>query len=330
MSRRPLPRALHAFTVAALTLSLAACGQTMGTRTGAQETTVQAPTPAPVNPNDVLRAEVQREDRVYRTSARLLTAGVDYCPSNISLDPGFTVWNAYYYGEGNRALLESAYALSGQTQIRALAPWIGQQGYDLRVGDTLTAVGGTALPSGVGAAEVYNSALITDLADEVVELTIQRGGEALQGQVQAQLICFFLFEPLSSERIESTVNGEVIAISDGLYRLADTDPLLAAILAQEIATALQAGPDLPPAAPQFAQLDAQFGVSAGQTYRDTIAMDLLARAGLDPAQVGRMWTLIGQQPPATVSERWAQPMTPQRQTWLQQTAERAAQSASGL
>ncbi len=311
----------------AFSAAVAACAPQIAQRPIPSETP-QPPPSAPVNPGDVLRAEVQREDRIYRVSAQLLTSGVDYCPSNISLDPGFTVWNDLFYGESNRTLLQGQYNLSAATQIRALAPWVSREGYDLRVGDTIGAVGGVPVPTDDTATTVYNNALINDLADEVVELTIVRGGAALQGQVQAKLICFFLFEPLSSPRIDSTVTQDTIAISDGLYGLATTDPLLAAILAQEIARALQAGPDLPPPAPQFAQLDQQFGISTGQSYRDAVAMDLLGRAGIDPGQVAQLWTLMGQQDPATLADQWNQPISPARLTWLTQTAQRAAQGAN--
>ncbi len=325
-----IPRLTRAAVVALATLLLSSCASDSGWSSAG----LDLGRFRELNAFDTL---MQRQDRVYRLIAPLLTKNTPLCDSAARPLLGFTAKNRYSYPMELRAAAESRLKLGGALQVVQVLDGSGAQRAGLRRGDVLLAIEGQALPQGAQA-ETEAARMMAPLMHGASRLSVRlsRGGRTKTFKVPLTPACAFSAEIGNAPHVNAYSDGRRIMLTAGMLdTLSDAE--VTAILAREIAhgalgharimqmssTLTGVIDALLPPRPDLTAFAGSAGIRPMEPgldlEADRVALTMLARAGSDPALLLQTLARLAQTQPATVTSGYTalHPWTTERAAMMQ-------------
>lgn len=173
----------------------------------------------------------------------------------------------------------------------------------LRQDDTVTAIGGIAMPRGLpdiastAQLEALNAAIAALPPGEPVEIVAMRAGAPVRLRVVAVPACRTRYELRIADGFDARANGDLVQLTSKYLDTVD-DSLLPAVIAHELAhNILRHAARLDAAGAQFG-LASGFGRNVGlfrqtEIEADILSVHLLARAGYPLEIAARFWREVG-------------------------------------
>lgn len=291
-SRRLLPAALALALVAGLT----GCGQASGgpasAATGVDDAASQR-----------LTALTALDQRVARVAQRLSEANVELCPA-VRLAAGWALHSASQYSNELRPLVQSRFGLRGDLPgVLSAPPGSAAAEADLREGDLIVAVNGTALDPGPARTRPAFEGLAANiavldraLAAGATRLDIDRGGQARSVTVQPHRACGYEVQLNPSDELNARADGRRLFISTALAGFTQSDDELALILGHELAHHVlrhRTWSDVGGAGREANDAAAVSGAGDKETQADRVGLFLTARAGYDTRIAPAFWRRFG-------------------------------------
>ncbi|GAC1410903.1 MAG: hypothetical protein NVSMB6_11780 [Burkholderiaceae bacterium] len=310
--------------VLAVALVLAGCVTTPPASTSAAAPSDLSPVQAPTTVVDTaeqaaLKARVILQDRLYRVAAPLLVNNTELCRGNARKLLGFTAKNKYSFTSEYVDAAEQSLGLGDRLHIMAVLAGSGAARAGLRPGDILLAVDEKPMPLGPNAERLAASILgpIVNTRSSV-KLSMVRGGTPLTTTVPLTLACAFGIELGNADNVNAYADGHRIMVTRGMMNFVRNDTELAYVIAREMAhSALGHAGRMRMSATLGSIIDNLIRVHPDLTATggmggvkpfpqevdaaaDTLALYMLARAGVDIDGASRFWERLALQYPVTV------------------------------
>lgn len=211
-------------------LALAACASTPD-----REPAPVTKGPTPVSVTGGLAKYMDERARVERVGFRLRKAAASDCAerNQTKLDIGLVVWSlANFQNPDDRARLSGDFALTNAVTVALPVDGAPAASAGVARGAIITHVNGEAIGEGKGATERYIARTATAAKQGAVRLTFQDGNTAT---VTPDNVCEFPTLLVRSPDINAAADGNVLAITSGLFELTQSDDEVALILGHELA-----------------------------------------------------------------------------------------------
>jgi Zn-dependent protease with chaperone function len=252
-------------------------------------------------PSKLFAAIAQADLRLERIGYRLTTANASAC-HDLAPAAGMVVRSLREYAPDYREQARDALGFETPIVIEAIIAGSPAADAGLAVGDGLIAVEDRAAPHDVP--DAHAPAALDDLdaaillldflpIDALGRLTIRRHGTDFPLRIAAKASCRSHFALVLGGNLISDADGSTVRIGAPLVERLD-DAGLAVIVAHELAHNILGHPAERRRLDLRDGIAGEFGRSAKITLQqedeaDRLSVHLLARAGYDPASVGRFW-----------------------------------------
>lgn len=210
-------------------LALAACASTPERATPV----TKGPTPASVTGG--LAKYMEQRARVERVGFRLRKAAASDCAERkqTKADIGLVVWSlANFQNPEDRARLTNDFNLTNAVTVALAVDGAPAASAGIRDGAILTHVNGEPIGEGKGATERYIARTNIAAKQGAVRLKFEGGDEVA---VTPDTVCEFPTLLVRSPEINAAADGNVLAITSGLFELTGGDDDVALILGHELA-----------------------------------------------------------------------------------------------
>jgi Zn-dependent protease with chaperone function len=224
---------------------------------------------------DALR---QADARVAAIAWRLQTANVASCPNVVPL-AGFSIETLDQYQVAERREAAAKLGLHDRPQVSAVAPDSAAAKAGLKVGDDILAVNDAPTPRTRGRRPSYDTtaaavaAVAKALAAPPAKLTLADRTLMLTGDSG----CASDVQLVPDTQLDASADGHYVQISGPMYEFAEDESELAFVIAHELAHNIYPEAKRVPGSGKGQRL-AEFAA-------DRFAIDMMARAGYDPARV---------------------------------------------
>lgn len=311
------------------------------------------------------QVQQDRQQRLTDLSWPLRRDGAALCGDKVTAGFGFSFDSSGRYEPGERAAIRSALGVGLLPTVTTVASGGPADHAGIRPGDILTHVGRYRLNEGeAGVEQGYRwLAEFTSGAPPypAVPVRFERNGEARIQELVPDVVCEYPVVLVESDAINAYADGSAAYLTNGMMRFTESDEELQVVIAHELAHNLEGhltdlkknmvvGGLLGLAADILLEgatgvdtggVLTAAGLSAGaQAYSqdfereaDYVGMYLLARAGVDTAEVARFWRRMAVEHSDSIrnDHRSTHPSTPERFVRLDATHEEImAKSAEGL
>ncbi len=210
-------------------LALAAC-----TTTPEREAPVTSSRPSPSVTGGLAKYMDERA-RVERVGFRLRKAAASDCAERkqTKLDIGLVVWSlANFQNPEDRARLAGDFELTNAVTVALAVDGAPASTAGVGKGTIITHVNGEPVGEGKGATERYIARAATAAKQGVVRLKMKDVNEAA---ITPDTVCEFPTLLVRSPDINAAADGNVLAITSGLFELTNSDDEVALILGHELA-----------------------------------------------------------------------------------------------
>ena len=311
------------------------------------------------------QVEQDRWQRLADLSWPIRRAGADLCGKDVAADFGFAFDSLERYDRRDRPALRAAVGIQSQPTVTTVVRGGPADHADIRPGDVLTHVGRFRLSDGEAGVEQGYRRLAEFTSGSppfpAVPVRLERDGEAFVQEVVPELACAYPVVLAASDAINAFADGSTAYITTGMMRFTESDEELQIVIAHELAHNLEghltdrkknmaAGGLLGLAADLL--IAGTTGVDTGgvltvaglaagsraysqdfEREADYVGMYLLARAGVETAQVPRFWRRMAVESPGGIQNDHlaTHPSTPERFVLLDEAREEiAAKREAGL
>lgn len=307
----------------------------------------------------------ERRQRLADLSWPLRRDGAALCGDRVTAGFGFSFDSSGRYEPGERAAIRSALGVGPLPTVTTVVSGGPADHADIRPGDVLTHVGRYRLNEGEAGVEQGYRWLAEFASGQppypAVPVRFERGAEVHIQELVPDLVCDYPVVLVESDAINAYADGSAAYLTNGMVRFTESDEELQVVIAHELAHNLEGhltdrrknmavGGLLGLAADVLlsratgvntAGVLTGAGLSAGaQAYSqdfereaDYVGMYLLARAGLDTAEVARFWRRMAVEHAGSIDNdhRSTHPSTPERFVRLDAAHEEiTAKRAEGL
>lgn len=246
-----------------------------------------------------LRALADADARLVAIGRKLAMGGAGLCGGHVA-NPGWTIEDIEQFAPDLRARVRDALTVGEAPTIVSIEPGSAAAKADIRAGDQLLAIGGTAIPAKPSPRairarqDLVEAAAARGLAAGPATIRIRRGADVVTLIVPPEPGCAteFLIGRGRGLRAASS-NGVRVVVSTEIMDFASDDDELALVMAHEMAHNIlghnRGGP-----AQRIAGAD-RSGAKGKDREReaDRWALYLMARAGYDPGVAPGFWRRWG-------------------------------------
>ncbi len=224
------------FTALALSLALAACS----TPTTRQASVAADLTAEEKRAQQALHVErvVSYQVRLEQIGTPLLKSALPFCEGRRTGYLGMRVDNIDAWSGDYRFVARDVLKLDHALKVTLVTPGSPAAQAGLQLGDLLLSVNGQAALAGPGATEDFNqliSAAVQDGQAGSIRLEVSRNKHPTYIDIRPQPMCDYPIHVLMSNSINAFADGEMIVVTSGLMRFAESDGEIALVLAHEIA-----------------------------------------------------------------------------------------------
>jgi hypothetical protein len=330
MKKNTMPPIVYKLLPLGLSVLLSAC---VTVPTNAPQTPAQSAQNMPAAPTifsrmtetqqqTTLRTQIAQQDLLYRIAAPLLTNNTPLCQNNARNLLGFTAKNKYSFPPD---YVEAAQALGfgDELQITGILPESGAAKSGLQHGDLLISAASKRIPKGKDAerqAGMMLGPIVTGRTP--IQLTVSRKGTHKTTTVPLTLACAFNIELGNTDNVNSYADGRRILVTRGMLKFAKSDEELAYVIAKEmahnalghatkqrqVATIGGVIDNLMRMQPEAITQAGTAGIrpytEALDTESDTVALYMLARAGVNIDNAAAFWRRLATEYPANVANSY--------------------------
>ena len=295
---------------------------------------------------------VAYQAQLEQVAAPLLQAALPFCEGQESGYIGARVDNIDAWSAGYQMIARDVLQLDQALKVTMVTPDSPARRAGLQVGDLLLSVNGRATIAGQGAVKDYNQLIRTAMrkgSASHIRLQVSRGGQELSIEVRPQPMCNYTVHVLMNNAINAFATGELIAVTSGLIRFAESDGEIAMVLAHEIAhnsmEHIEAKVHNAQMASVFDIIAAAYGVNTQGMFAkmgansfskdfereaDYLGMYIMARAGVSVDGLDDFWRRMAAEDPASNRDSIfrTHPISAERTLALRQTMEEIAAKRS--
>lgn len=242
------------------------------------------------------------DERVATLAHRLAVASADFCAEREYL-AGLTVHHLSQYDPSSRQGLQRELALGVEPQVLALAATGPAEMAGLRVGDAILSIDGQDLnffpidhPMSVEPINTLQSLIDAAFEDGFARLIVETEGTERAVEIEAELGCRSKFYVLPSSKLNARADGMNVVVTSSLILFVQNDDELAAALAHELAHNVLRHRSRIAQASRLLENDrrafSRF-LRSTESDADLLSLELLQRAGYDPAAAISLWKRLG-------------------------------------
>ncbi|HBD12210.1 MAG TPA: hypothetical protein DCZ13_08690 [Porticoccaceae bacterium] len=286
------------------------------------------------------RIYLQRESRINDLAWQLRTDTLDLCPNHIGRSIGMVIADTSALKPADRDMLVDVYGSKKGVLVTHVMKDGPASAAGIQKGDFITKIDGTVIPE-TRAAASYIRAITPQMRAEAsgpVVIKLDRKGKPLTIEVKPQLVCTFPAILTREDSLNAYADGDRIYITTGMYRFAQSDQDLQAVIAHEFAHNSEGhlekkmgnyllGSILDVAAAVYGiNTQGVFGQAGAGLYSkdfereaDYVGMYYLARSSIDTANVRSFWRRMAVEHPGGIREHYqsTHPSTAERWANLQ-------------
>lgn len=261
-----------------------------------------AATPAPAQDDAGLEMLRTADLRLASIGYRLSAGAAALCDRH---EPGLGIQlhTLAQYGPAARPRVRAHFGFAGTVAVEGVVPGSPADRAGLKQDDTVTAIGGVALPAeSPGDASTAQLAALHDAiaalpAERPVEVAVLRAGKPLRLRIVPVPACRTRYELRIADAYDARANGDLVQITSK-YLEETPEDLLPALIAHELSHNILRHRERLEAAGAGFGLASGFGRNVGlfrqtEIQADILAVHLLARAGYDPAIAARFRREMG-------------------------------------
>jgi len=290
------------------------------------------------------RSLMEDQNHLHEVSYPIMAGAAAFCGEEIRSSVGMYFANLSFFQEDYREAAANLYGLGDSPQITHVSSGSPADQGGLQSGDVLTAIGGTAVPTGDRAiAEIAEMWEEKVRPGEPAVFTVLRGGSELQLEVTPLEVCDYPVLAVTSSAVNAFADGEKIGITRGMLRFARDDRELAVVISHELAHNVMKhvgaqrqnvliGSVLDILASTVIGVSTRgiFGNAAAQAYSkefeaeaDYVGLYIMTEAGLEIDDAPYFWRRMAAEHPGSIKENHASthPATPERFIAMEKTIE---------
>ena len=179
---------------------------------------------------------LQLQQRLGTTSYPLLRASSEFCEEEWKAGSGIELVNRYTFKEKFRDTAVRLYQLTDTVEVLYVVPDSPAHRAGVQKGDLLLKVNDHLVKPGEKAMEQAGDYWEKEIEPgQLVSMKLSRQGKVNEVEFVTDRLCDYDVVLFDSDAVNAFANGEVVAITRGMLRFAETDQELSLVISHEIA-----------------------------------------------------------------------------------------------